>query len=77
MYEEDDFGSTEEGQTYEDDAGTHKSFVKPNKTSFADLMVSELVEFKQLVDEIYGDEVFQKRAESELADLFWKKPPVC
>lgn len=40
--------------------------------NLSDLSVSELMEFKDMVEEVYGEEVFQKLVEKECTSLFSK-----
>lgn len=47
-----------------------------NGKNLADLKLLELLQFKELVDELYGEKVFQKLAEEELEGLFSKKSSI-
>lgn len=68
-HEDDDSGSAQVEQVHDEDSKKEENLFGVSEISLA--------EFKQLVVEIYGDEVFQKMAEKELTELFGNKFKIC
>lgn len=86
MYGEEEQNSSHEDSLHEDhevfeieNFNEKKQEIKSNVRNLRELKVSKLMDFKELVEEVYGEEVIRNFTAEELKGLFSKRitPKVC